>query len=109
LPFKEFDGGKAFLDPKRDGELLNQALFRELVRAIQASRKQNGFTVSERISLSLYTAHKSAFFLQECLGDLEGEVGAKAVVMVPNETALKGEFSVELKFEDALVKAKYSR
>ncbi|VVB67919.1 Isoleucine--tRNA ligase [Candidatus Norongarragalina meridionalis] len=109
LPFKEFDGGKAFLDPKRDEELLNQALFRELVRAIQSSRKQNGFNVSERVSLTLYTTSKASFFLQECLEDLKEEVGAKSVTLVPNEAALKGEFAVELTFEDAVVKAKYSR
>ncbi len=48
-----FPGGKVFLETKVSSELKREWLFRELVRAVQAARKEMGMKIGEKVVLSI--------------------------------------------------------
>jgi len=50
---KQFDGGMIMLDTKVTDELKKEWLLRELIRAVQATRKEMGLEVKDRIKLYL--------------------------------------------------------
>ena len=104
--FREFEGGKAFVDSARSPELLHEAVFRELLRAIQAERKKQGMVVSESIELSVESAD-SAFvqFLKSREAGLKNEVGASSVKF----GKAAGGFVVEAMVEGVSAKAAFSK
>lgn len=99
------------LDLARDETLEKEALLRELLRAIQASRKQNSLVVQEKIALSVYASEaKLSKFLQEKGSEICREVGAASAGVVESEAQLQGEFSAQAEIEGVgKVLAKYSR
>jgi len=109
----ELDGGataSVFIDVGRDEELELLALLRELLRAVQASRKQNGLVVQERISLSLYASGKAADFLAKRQDEIRREVGAAQVIIAASESQLAGEFSAQAELEGiGKIIAKFAR
>ncbi|OIO27818.1 isoleucine--tRNA ligase [Candidatus Micrarchaeota archaeon CG1_02_60_51] len=96
---KEFDGGSVDVDVTLDAEVKRLALVREVARAVQASRKENGFSVSDRIAVEYDGAE---------LEGLAGEVGATEAKRVKTP---KGEHRVEVKIEElgAAVTVAYSK
>lgn len=102
---KEFDGGKAFLDAERSPELLHEAVFRELTRAIQAERKKQGLVVADSIELSVESSDSSFVnFLKKRENELKNEVGAASVKFGKAEGAV-----VELSVEGVSAKASFSK
>ncbi len=102
---KEFEGGSVFLDSKMDDELKALAAFRELVRAIQQSRKDNGFVVSQRIALSVACSDATLLeYFKQNAQLLADEVGASSATF--GEAA--GEFSAAVDFEGAKILAKFA-
>ncbi|MFH0836385.1 MAG: class I tRNA ligase family protein, partial [Candidatus Micrarchaeota archaeon] len=93
------------LDSERTPELENQALYRELIRAIQEARKKNGFVVEDKIALTLEADKAFASFLKARTKELESEVGASSVSLA----SLKGEFKAEAAVEGKVVKAAFSK
>ena len=110
-----------FLNTQRDEVLMHRALFRELVRAIQAARKEKQFNVFDKISLAVWISdlHAREFF-EENARKLALETNAESVFIARKESELKesglrvfkGEIGetegeVVLNFEDVMVKAKF--
>jgi len=107
------EGGEAatvLLDLSRDAALEKEALLRELLRAIQASRKQNGLVVQEKIVLSLATASQEIEgFLETSKEQIMREVGAASVSMVKDGPLVEG-FQAQAELEGiGSVKASYSK
>ncbi len=73
--FAVIDDEKAYLDTEMDDELLEEALFREVVRKVQDMRKKNNYVVSDRVIL-----HLSDKGLKKFTKELKSEVGAEKVV-----------------------------
>jgi isoleucyl-tRNA synthetase len=101
----EFDLGKAFLNKNMDKELLEEAMFRELIREIQDMRKKNKFQVKEMIRLTLNSDKNSNDVLKKYARKLEKEVGAKEIVI----GSLKGEFRNKLQFEDKVIEIGFDK
>jgi isoleucyl-tRNA synthetase len=104
----EFEGGRVFLNPARDEELVREALLRELIRAIQAARKTAGLSVREQISLAIATDKATEQKLGAAANELKAEVGAREIAFV-QASGLKGEFEATLESEGFAVKAKFSK
>ncbi len=110
---REIAAGKkaitVMLDCELTQELRMQALLRELVRAVQESRKQNGLNVRQRIGLTVATPQETVGEFLKASGELLGrEVGASSVQVV-ELSKLAGEFSAEAALDgQASAKARYS-
>lgn len=107
------EGGETaivLLDLARDAELEREALFRELLRAIQASRKQNGLVVREKIVLNISAnSDELAAFLEKNKQKIMGEVGASSV-SVAKQGGLPQGFSAQAALEGVgSAQASYSR
>jgi isoleucyl-tRNA synthetase len=103
-----FEGGKAFVSLKRDESLWNQSLFKELVRAVQESRKTNGLKVQQRVSLTAWTDNKAFLkYLKENSPELAKEVGANKITVQDSESDLTGEKKAEVQVEETRILAKY--
>jgi isoleucyl-tRNA synthetase len=101
----EFEFGKVLIDKKLDEKLLEEALFRELVREIQSMRKENGFNVKEKIALTLSSDEQTKKLLNKYTKLLGSEVGAKTV-----ETGkLEGKFKGQVKFEDKTIEIAFEK
>lgn len=90
-------------------ELKNQALLRELARAIQDARKKGGFNVRESIELTLSADAKTAKFLEAVKGGLAKEVGAISIALVASEDKLNGENKAGAELGDRKVLAAFKR
>lgn len=92
--------GEAFVDPARDEALLGEALFRELVRAVQAARKDAGLNVRDRVRLLFFSQdQKVASLLEARSQELAAGVGASSVSQASSEEELSSlgkPLSVEL-------------
>ncbi|MEW5955750.1 MAG: class I tRNA ligase family protein, partial [Candidatus Micrarchaeota archaeon] len=100
---------KVFVLKQLDEELKNTALFRELTRAVQESRKKNGFNVNEAIALTVFADAATLAFLKKKEGELKAGVGASSVSFAATEAALAGQFSASAELEEKRVLAKYGR
>jgi len=83
------------VETKMSVKLLNEALFRELVREVQSMRKKNRFQVSDRIDLTLTSDEKTNKFLKRKKKELMKEVGAKRLLVGKTSGQYKG----KLKFK----------
>lgn len=95
----EFDKGKLFLDLSEDQELLEERLYRELTRTVQAMRKKKGLVVSDRIELTLKSDPETENVLKKFVDSLKKDVGASGVEV----GKLVGKAEGELKFKDKIV------
>jgi len=93
--------GDVFVDTQMSGKLLDEALFREIVRKVQSMRKKAGLKVSDKITLTIDSDEKTNKFLKGIAKDLSKEVGAKKVVV---GEAVSNEQRDELKFKSVEVK-----
>ena len=87
-----------------DAGLLNEALFRELVRKVQNMRKKAGLKVGDRIALTLDADEKTSKFLKKTKKELVKEVGAKSIAV----GKLAGDKKEELKFKSIKVSISFS-
>ncbi len=85
-----FEGEETGVDAEMSGEIKELCLYRELTRAIQASRKKAGLQVSDRIELTVKGKE-----LERFKGDLSGDVGASSVSF----GELRGKQKVEVDVE----------
>ncbi len=107
----DFGGGKLVvaLDTERTVELRQRALLRELVRAVQQTRKKNGLVVTQRIALSVWASNEGdAAFFNASREALAPQVGASSVAVVEEERGLAGEYDAAAQLQENSVKAKYS-
>ena len=97
--------GTVFVETKMSTRLLNEALFRELVRTVQEMRKNAGLQVSDRIALTLSADAKTQKFLSKNAEKLMKEVGAVKV----DVGELTGHSKGQLKFKSVEVKIAFDR
>lgn len=104
--------GTVSVNPARDQELLFEAFYRELVRAVQAARKQAGLDV-RKDSISLYVLPSDdnvRSLLSARTESFASDVGAKKVVFVGSASDLKEGVPIEPVQLDAFgVKAVFAR
>ncbi len=99
----EFDKGKLFLDLSEDQELLEERLYRELTRVIQAMRKKQGLVVTDKIELTMKSDPETEKVLKKFVDKLKKDVGAGGVEV----GKLVGKSRDELKFKDKVVEVKF--
>ncbi|MBL7169963.1 MAG: hypothetical protein ISS48_03015 [Candidatus Aenigmarchaeota archaeon] len=99
----EFDKGKLFLDLSEDQELLEERLYRELTRTVQAMRKKQGLVVSDRIELTLKADSETEKVLKKFVDNLKKDVGASKVEV----GKLAGKTEDKLKFKDKVVEVRF--
>ncbi|MBI3588715.1 isoleucine--tRNA ligase [Candidatus Micrarchaeota archaeon] len=99
------------LDTAITPELKKLAMLREVSRAIQASRKQNGFVVKDRIRVTLYSAGEDwQDFFAKNTSELGQETGASSAFVAGKEDDLKGDYSCEVNVPElGRVLVKYSK
>lgn len=103
---KEFQLGKIYVDKERDGELLNESIFRELVRAVQEARKKGGLVVTQKILLSIRTDGKMQEYLEKHLKELEKEVGA---LRIGFSNKPQGDYEAKVEEEGVKIEALFSK
>jgi valyl-tRNA synthetase len=88
------------LNKKLDEELLEEALIREIIREVQELRKQHGFKVEQRITLSLDSDENTNKILEKNAEKIKEEVGAKKIFI----GKLIGKFEGSLQFKERKIK-----
>ncbi len=95
---KEFGFGKLYLDTEITQEIREEAMAREVMRAVQVLRKKNNFKVTDKISLNVSSKDSSIVdALQKFRKEIAEKVGAKDLNISSEES--KGEFKGSLNFE----------
>ena len=92
----EFKGGKVYINKHLDELLLEEAMIREVVRAVQNLRKKNAFNVKEYIALTLKAGAKAEKMLKKYSAKIGEEVRAKSVQI----GIQKGKITGKVKFMD---------
>lgn len=100
LPF-----GEVLVNKVLDKNLLEEAMVKELVRAIQESRKKNAFHVKELINLSLGADDKTNDVLSNYRQLLMKEVGAKELII----GKLHGKYKDKLEFEGKIIEIAFDK
>lgn len=98
-----------YLNVSMNQQLLLEALYRELARAIQSERKNAGLMVTDRIKLTIWSDSQEAReFLAQKLTALSKEVTAQTQ-LASTQTALVGEWEASCKAQDFAALARFSR
>ena len=97
--------GDVLVETKMTPALANEALFREIVRAVQSMRKKAGLRVSDRILLTMESDKKTAASLKKRAKDLMKEVGANKAAVGKSTGKHKG----GLKFKSIEVKIAFDK
>jgi isoleucyl-tRNA synthetase len=103
IVIKEVNGYKVGLDTKLTKELLQEGLYRDLVRAVQNARKQAGLNVGEKVVLSLVVDSQELKELVEAKEDMiKTDVTVTEVSVKVGEVSAKsakvGEYNVDIVF-----------
>jgi isoleucyl-tRNA synthetase len=85
----DFPGGKVFLDTSATGQLKEEWLARELVRAVQETRKKMGLKVKDKVKV--YLPDEKAF--KKSTRQIESETGSRIEFAKP--VGVLGEFDFE--------------
>ena len=101
----EFEFGSVSIDKKLDKELVEEALFREVVRIVQEFRKRNNFKVDEKIELTLNSDSETNEILKRFEDKLKEEVGAIEVKI----GELRGDVKGEVEFMNKKIEFAFSR
>jgi cysteinyl-tRNA synthetase len=97
--------GKILVKTSMDEGLLDEALFRELVREVQDMRKKGKFQIKDKIRLSLKSDEKTSRFLERKKKELAREVGAAKLKI----GELAGEHKDKMKFKNVEVEIAFSK
>ncbi len=111
---RDFEGGKVFMAKQLSEESVLAAVYRELIRAIQAERKKNKLVVSEKINVMVNTNNqKVRGYIYSKKEELSKEIGALMIQTKMLDIELKGDFGLQLKLNDlidgAIISARFSR
>ena len=87
----EFEYGVAYINPNMSKELLDEAIYRELVRRIQLMRKELGLKKVDKISIRYATSGELESLIREKLKDLSKETNAKEIIEDKNTSGKKFE------------------
>jgi isoleucyl-tRNA synthetase len=92
--------GKVYLNINLDQELIEEGLFRELVRAIQEERKKRKMNVWDKISLRIDESEAALNILEKFGEKLMEEVGAESILVESLESGKEIELeNIKIKFE----------
>jgi valyl-tRNA synthetase len=100
-----FSKGKALISSTLDKELLKESLAKELIRQVQALRKQHGFSVGDTIALSMSSDAETNAMLKGLEALVVRKVNAKSYSV----GALKGEFKGRLEFDEKKIGIAFSK
>jgi isoleucyl-tRNA synthetase len=90
--------GKVYLNVSLDEELIEEGMFRELVRAIQEERKRRKMNVWDKIILKIGESELSLKIVEKFGERLMEEVGAESILVEELESGK------EIEFENAKIK-----
>jgi len=99
----EFDENVVLVDLSEDKELYEERLIRELVRKVQALRKNYGFVIEEKIKLTLKSDEDTERILKKFVNILKNEVGAETV----DVGRIEGKYEGNLVFRDKKILIKF--
>jgi isoleucyl-tRNA synthetase len=92
--------GKVYLNANLDKELIEEGLFRELVRAIQEERKKRKMNVWEKIILKIDESEVSLNILERFGEKLMEEVGVESILVEKLESGKEVEIeNLKIKFD----------
>jgi isoleucyl-tRNA synthetase len=92
--------GKVYLNANLDKELIEEGLFRELVRAIQEERKKRKMNVWDKISLRIDESEAALSILEKFGEKLMEEVGAESILVESLESGKEIELeNIKIKFD----------
>lgn len=86
-----------YVETKMSDELVDEALFREIVRKIQSMRKKSKLQVKDRISLFLDSDEKTVGLIESKKGELMKEVGASEITIGKSDAKNKDELEFKSK------------
>ncbi len=89
----KFSGGIAYIDPKLDGALLEEALIREFERMVQMLRKEHGLKKPDRIAISYAASPELSRVIASNKAQIMKDVNAKHMKNEEHEGAK--EFSID--------------
>ncbi|MBI2543107.1 MAG: isoleucine--tRNA ligase [Candidatus Aenigmarchaeota archaeon] len=101
----EFKQGKVFVNKSFDESLMEESLSREVIRQIQAMRKDNKFHVKESISLTLNSDEKTNKILKRYANQITKEVGAGQLSVGKT----KGQFKDKIEFEGKSIEMAFDK
>lgn len=105
---KEFDSGSVYLDTELTRDVLQEALSREVMRAVQRLRKKEGLNVEDKINLKVSSEHE---FVSDAVHkyskEISEKVGAKEL-KVTTET-IKSEPRKEFEFKDKKIQVSFEK
>jgi isoleucyl-tRNA synthetase len=101
----QFDGNRVLIDLAEDKAMLEEAMYRELTRKIQAIRKDKKFVVGDKINLTIKSDLETEKILKKFVDDLKKDVGASSVEI----GKLEGEYSGEFEFRNRRIMLKFSK
>ncbi|MBI4406785.1 isoleucine--tRNA ligase, partial [Candidatus Micrarchaeota archaeon] len=103
---RNYNKGKVLLSPKRDEELMLEANYREVIRSIQAGRKNVGLVVSDRVDLFIHTEDKKLLeYLKKKKSELAKHVGAGRVEFAPKG----GEHDASVQVEGVIIAVRFTK
>jgi isoleucyl-tRNA synthetase len=91
--------GKVYLNAILDQELIEEGLFRELVRAIQEERKERKMNVWDKISLKIDESETALKIVEKFGEKLMEEVGAESILVEESESGKEIEFENDAKIK----------
>ncbi len=97
--------GQVLVNKKLDKGLLEEALFREIVREIQSLRKKNNFNVNETISLFIKSDEETEKSVKKYSDGIQKEVGADKISIGKMDGKIVG----KLEFEGKTVEIGFNR
>lgn len=100
----ESPAGDLYLDKDMDEDIMNEAMFRELVRFIQNMRKTSGLSVRDEIKLSLNSDGKNDV-MKKFKKEIMKEVGAKSLDI----GILSGSNSEKMDFEGTKIEVAFDK
>ena len=92
--------GKVYLNAKLDKELIEEGLFRELIRAIQEERKKRKMNVWDKIILKIDESEVSLNIIERFGEKLMEEVGAESILVEKLESGKEVEIeNLKIRFD----------
>lgn len=105
----EFRNGFIYLDKERDEELDAEGFARELMRRVQAMRKEAGLVKTDRISLFVKTDEGTVSSLKPWFDTVKERVGATQINITHNEPAKMHQHKKKIKIREKEFVAEFDK
>ena len=105
----EFKNGLVYLDKTRTAELDTEGYARELMRRVQAMRKEAGLVKTDRISLFVQTDKETADSFKPWVDAIKEKVGATQINITHNEPAKMHQQKKKIKIKEKEFVAEFDK